>query len=82
MPSWERTNNDGDTITLTVDEHGAAVSVQRIYGAREGYTLSHEALLEAWLPWLEEQFEDDVDAVREAVEERRRAAELVDDEIP
>jgi hypothetical protein len=80
--TWEHTTEEGDTLTLTVDDVGAAVSVRRVYGAREGWVLSHQELLDAWLPWLEAHFEGALDDVREALDAARGAADDVDDNIP
>ncbi len=80
--TWERTTEDGDTVTLTVDAVGAALSVRKVYGARDGCTLSHQELLEDWLPWVEAHFEDAVDEVRAAVEACRGEADERDDNIP
>ncbi len=80
--TWERTTAEGDTVTLTVDEVGAAVSIRRVFGAREGYTLSHQELFEDWLPLVEEHFDDTADEVREALDAARNAADDLDDQIP
>ncbi len=80
--TWERTTAEGDTVTLTVDDIGAAVSVRRVYGAREGYTFSHQEFLEEWLPWVEEHFDGALDEVRDAIEACRGEADERDDNIP
>lgn len=79
---WERTTAAGDTITLLVDEVGVAVSIRRIWGAREGYTLSHREFVDEWLPWVEEHFDDAADEVRAAVEDGRAESDNLDDIIP
>jgi hypothetical protein len=80
--SWTRTDADGDAATLTLDAHGAALSVWRVDGRREGWTASHEAFEREWIPWLPPAFDDVRDEVREVLEAARAAAERDDDDIP
>ena len=61
--AWTRTTADGDTVTVTVDAEGAAVSVLRITGAREGWVLSLDDFEAEWLPFLGADFDDATDDV-------------------
>ena len=80
--TWERTTTEGDTIRVTIDVHGAAVSVQAVTGRREGWAVTHEVFEDEWLPWLAEPFDDVRDDIRAAVALTRAEAEDVDDHIP
>lgn len=80
--TWTRTNDAGDTAMLTLDAVGAAMSVRRISGAREGWTASHEEFEAEWLPSLPPVFDDVADEIREALDTVCAGAALDDDEIP
>jgi hypothetical protein len=80
--TWSRDTAAGDTVTLTVDRVGVAVSVLAIDGHREGHTGSLEAFEEEWEPWLCGPFADVIDEIREAVGYARGAADDDDDLIP
>lgn len=80
--TWSRDTAAGDTVTLTVDPAGIAVSVLSIDGRREGYTGALESFEEEWAPWLGGAFGDVMDEVREAVEVARGAADDEDERIP
>lgn len=80
--TWERTTPEGDTITVTIDACGAAVSVWRVTGAREGWTPSLEEFEAEWLPSLAAPFDDALDDIRDAVAEARNAADDEDDRVP
>ena len=80
--TWSRDTASGDTLTLTIDRVGIAVSVLAIDGRREGFTGSLESFEEEWEPWLGAPFADVMDDVREAVWGARGAADHDDDDIP
>lgn len=80
--TWTRDTPAGDTVTLTVDRVGVAVSVLAIDGRREGFTGSLEAFEEEWAPWLEGAFANVLDEVREAVGVARGRWDDDDDRIP
>lgn len=80
--TWSRDTAAGDTITLTVDRVGLAVSVLAIDGRREGHTAPLDAFEGQWEPWLGGAFADVIDEIRDAVELARGAAEDDDDAIP
>lgn len=80
--TWSRDTAVGDTVTLTVDRRGIAVSVLAIDGRREGFTGSLESFEEEWEAWLGAPFGDVIDDIREAVGVARGAADDDDDLIP
>lgn len=80
--TWERTTEAGDTITVTIDALGAAVSIRRVTGAREGWAISHEEFEEEWLPWLAAPFDDVTGELATALGEVRQAADDLDDQEP
>lgn len=80
--TWSRDTEEGDTVTITVDPRGVAVSVLRISGAREGYTASLDDFEGDFAPWLAAPFVDVIDEIREAVDHARHAADDEDDAIP
>ena len=80
--TWSRDTAAGDTVTLTVDRLGVAVSVLAIDGHREGFTGSLEAFEEEWASWLGATFADAMEEIREAVELARGEADDEDDLIP
>ncbi len=80
--TWERTTPEGDTVTVTIDPQGAAVSMVRVTGAREGWVVSLDEFEAEWLPWIESGFDDVIDDVRAALDEARAEAGDVDDHIP
>ncbi len=80
--SWSRDTAAGDSVTLTVDRLGVAVSVLAIDGHREGFTGSLESFEEEWASWLGAAFADVMEEIREAVEVARGAADDEDDLIP
>ena len=80
--AWTRTTADGDTVTVTVDAEGAAVSVLRITGAREGWVLSLDDFEAEWLPFLGADFDDATDDVADALTEARGEAVDRDDREP
>jgi hypothetical protein len=80
--TWERTNAEGDTLRVTVDAQGAAVSVQTVTGHREGWAVTHEAFEDEWMPWLAAAFDDVRDEIDAAVKLARAQADDVDDQIP
>lgn len=83
MPRWQRENEQGDTVTITVGPEGATVLVQRIDGGREHEVLSLEDFEEAWLPWLDERFDDALsEALRGALRDASDAASYDDDQVP
>lgn len=80
--TWERMNTEGDTIRVTVDAQGAAVSVQAVTGRREGWAVTYEAFEDEWLPWLAGPFDDVRDEILAAVTHARAGADDADDHIP
>ncbi len=80
--TWSRDTDEGDTVTVTVDPRGVAVSVLRISGAREGFTTSLEDFESDVAPWLSAPFVDAIDEIRDAVDHARSAADDEDDAIP
>lgn len=80
--TWSRDTEEGDTVSVTVDPRGVAVSVLRISGAREGYTASLEDFDDDVAPYLAAPFADVIDELREAVDHARSAADDEDDGIP
>jgi hypothetical protein len=80
--TWTRTNEAGDTATLTLDAVGAAMSVRRIDGRREAWTASHEEFEAEWIAWLPPAFDDVADEIREALDAAYAGAMRDDDEIP
>lgn len=80
--TWSRDTEEGDTVTVTVDPRGVAVSVLRISGAREGFTASLDEFEDDVAPWLAVPFADVIDELREAVDHARSAADDEDDAIP
>jgi hypothetical protein len=80
--TWSRDTAAGDSVTLTVDRLGVAVSVLAIDGRREGFTGSLESFEEEWASWLGAPFADVMEEIREAVEVARGAADDEDDLIP
>ena len=79
---WTRSTGEGDTISVTVDAAGAAVSVLRITGAREGWVLSLDEFEAEWLPFLGADFDDAVDDLAEALTVARGEAVDLDDREP
>lgn len=80
--TWSRDTDEGDTVTVTVDPRGVAVSVLRINGAREGFTASLDDFDDDVAPWLTAPFVDAIDDIRDAVDHARSAADDEDDAIP
>ena len=80
--TWSRDTAAGDTVTLTVDRAGIAVSVLAIDGRREGHTGSLEDFEDEWESWLFAAFADVMPEIREAVGYARGAADDDDDMIP
>ncbi len=80
--TWTRTDAEGSTATLTLDPYGAAMSVRRIDGRREGWTASHEEFETDWVPWLPPAFDDAAEEIRDALAALRAGADLDDDDIP
>jgi len=80
--TWSCDTDEGDTVTVTVDPRGVAVSVLRINGAREGFTASLEDFEHDVAPWLTAPFVDVIDDIRDAVDHARSAADDEDDAIP
>ena len=80
--TWSRETPAGDTVTVTVDRVGVAVSVLAIDGRREGFTGSLESFEEDWAPWLGGSFADVIDEIADAVTVARGAWDDEDDRIP
>lgn len=79
---WSCTTDGGDTVTLTVDVYGVAVSTRGIAGDRHGEALSFDDWDDAWRSWVEGCFPDDAAAIAEAVEVARAQHGDDDDRIP
>ena len=80
--TWSRDTAAGDTVTLTIDPAGIAVSVLAIDGRREGFTGSLESFDEEWAPWLAANFDDAMEEIRDAVGLAWSEAGGADDRIP